>query len=121
MNKESYRRTFGSNPNVQVILGFELPSTFDLLVRADFHMSIASAAHYDALGLGVPTIVLPLVGHELVQQLIDDGHAYLSKTPKDLLSYLLQSRGKSVPPELSAYYFKPGAIQNMHQELGQLL
>jgi hypothetical protein len=74
-------------------------------------------SHYDALGLGVPTIVLQLPGYETVVDLIEAGHAYLARTPQDLLTFIAGSRNLSVPPEVSTYYFTPGAVQNMLREL----
>jgi hypothetical protein len=88
-----------------------------LLTRADFHLSIASASHYDALGLGVPTIVLALEGYETVIDLVNAGHAYLARTPGDMLAFMQNSSITSVPPEVSAYYFTPDAVQNAIREL----
>lgn len=47
----------------QVIAGNEGPSTFEPLPRATVHVSISSAAHHNALGLGVPTVILSLPTH----------------------------------------------------------
>jgi hypothetical protein len=117
LRKSAYEQVLGNNPNVHILLGSENPSTYELLSQADFHISIASASHYDALGLGVPTIILPLAGHELMMDLINAGHAYLARTPQDLLEYILASRTLSISSEISNYYFTPGAIQNMVREL----
>lgn len=116
-DKSSYERVFGADPNVHILLGSDDPSTYDLLTVADFHLSVASASHYDALGLGVPTIVLPLPGYETVLNLVKSGHAYLARTPEDLLTFISNSAGTSVPPEVSAYYYTPNAVQNMMREL----
>jgi hypothetical protein len=120
-DKEPYIQAFGMNDRVRVLLAHELPSTFELMYKSDLHLSIASAAHYDAIGLGVPTVIFPLAGHELVWHLVEDGHAFLPETPRDLLDYVLGIEDVSVPAEVSAYYFKPEAIQNMKQELELLL
>jgi hypothetical protein len=117
ISKSAYEQVLGSKPNVHILLGSEDPSTYELLSQADFHVSLASASHYDALGLGIPTIVLPLAGYETVMDLVDAGHAYLARTPQDLLEFILASRTLSVPPEVSAYYFTSGAVQNMLREL----
>lgn len=117
VSKSAYEQAFGSNPNVHILLGSEDPSVYELLSKVDFHLSVASASHYDALGLGVPTIVLPLVGYETVNGLVDAGHAHLANTPQDLLAFILDSRTLSVPPEVSNYYFTSGAVPNMVREL----
>jgi hypothetical protein len=117
--REQYERILLANhQNVRVLLGHELPSTFDLLSRSDIHMSIASAVHYDSLGLGVPTVILPLAGHEIVQHLADDGHAFLPNSPADLLDHLSKAGDFSVRAEVSAHYFKPNALQNIGREVG---
>ena len=117
IGKSIYEEAFGANPKVHILLGSEDPSTYELLTKADFHLSVASASHYDALGLGVPTIVLPLPGYETVMDLVDARYAYLARTPQDLLEFILASRTLLVPPDVSAYYFTPGAVQNMIREL----
>ena len=50
-SKAPYETAFSNNPRVTVLLGAEGESTFELLTRADFHMSINSSCHFDALGL----------------------------------------------------------------------
>ncbi len=64
---ELYRQALGMDKRVRIVLGTEIPSTFTLLSQADLHLSIASACHYDALGLGVPTVVVALSGYTVVE------------------------------------------------------
>lgn len=116
--KVPYTRAFIENPHVKILFGFESPSTFDLLVKADLHVSIASASHYDSLGLYVPTAVLPLAGHELVQNLLDAGHAYALQTPQDLVNLVLNIHDYKVTQEISHYYYEPNAVQNIKREIG---
>ena len=116
--KSSYERAFGSDPKVRILLGSESPTTLELLAKADFHVSIASATHYEALGLGVPTIILPFAGHEIVLPLTDAGHARLAHTSRDLLDILRGQRGISVPPEVSNFYFTPNSMDITKRELG---
>jgi hypothetical protein len=116
--KDVYEVTFGSDPNVHILLGTEAPSTYALLANAHFHISIASATHYAALGIGVPTIILPLFGHEAVIHLAKVSHAKLVHTPDELLNYVMDYHDIMVPAEVSALYYKPGAINNIKRELG---
>jgi hypothetical protein len=103
---------------VRVISGSEAPSTFELLSSADLHLSISSACHYDALGLGVPTVIIPLANCDWVLSLHRAGHAFLAKTPKELLEIVSRlGRGGGVPDELGAYYFRPNALENMKRAL----
>jgi len=117
-SKEPYLAAFHADRRVQVFLGNEGSSTFELLTRAHFHISISSAAHYDALGLGVATVVLPLTTYETVLPLCEAGHALLARSPHELLDMVLRWKAEKVPEEVSAYYFEPGALENMKRELG---
>jgi hypothetical protein len=95
----------------------ESPSTFELLRDADLHLSISSTCHYDALGLGVPTVILPFRTHEVVGNLVEAGHAERADSPADLLRIVLGGRGRRVPPEVGGYYYEPGSLENMGREL----
>jgi hypothetical protein len=116
-DKEIYERAFPSNERVRVISGSEEPSTFELLLSADLHLSISSSCHYDALGLGVPTVILPLANSEWILPLHKSGHAHLAPTPQALLDTVLQLKKSSVPETVGAYYFRPGAVENMKAAL----
>lgn len=117
-DKTIYDKAFAAHSRIKVISGAEEPSTFDLLTRADLHFSISSACHYDALGLGVPTVVLGLPNHEIVSNLVEAGHAKLARTPKDLFDIAVKWTDFSVPAHVSSYYFKPDAFANIKRELG---
>jgi hypothetical protein len=112
-DKRPYELALGLFPSVHIILGAEEPSTFELQLRADFHISISSASHYDALGLGVPTIVLPLATYEDVQHLVEDGHAKLARDPESLLNIFLSNQGLGVPKDISSYYYATDALNNI--------
>jgi hypothetical protein len=102
---------------VEVLAGDEGASTFELLGRANLHMSIASASHYDAIGLGVPTVILPFLTHEIVLPLHRAGHAHFVRTPQELCDLVLGWRELRVPENVSEYYFKSGALSNIVREL----
>jgi hypothetical protein len=119
-SKALYETPQIASERVHVLLATEAPSTFELLAQADLHLTIASACHYDALGLGVPTVILPLTGHEIALHLVEAGHAHLAHTPQDLLDIVSRWREYTVPTEVSEWYFKPGALENIKRELGLL-
>lgn len=117
-DKEVYERAFPEDKRVRVISASEAPSTFELLSSADLHLSISSACHYDALGLGVPTVIIPLANCDWVLSLHRAGHAFLAETPHSLLEIVSElGRGGSVPDDLGAYYFRPNALENMKSAL----
>jgi hypothetical protein len=116
-SKVHFEDIFKNNKNVLVLLGNEEPNTFELIAMASCHVSIGSACHYDSIGLGVPTIVLPLAGHEIVLNLVKIGHASLAETPAELLNIILHKKFVPVTSEISESYFKAGALSNMKNEL----
>ena len=91
---------FGDNGNVRLVAGSEPPSTFDLLKQAHLHLSVFSSCHYEALVLGVPTVILPLTGAESVIHLHEAGHAFYPQTPQELLELVLRWREHRVPDEV---------------------
>lgn len=103
---------------VEVVAGHEEPSTFERLRRAHLHLSVSSACHYDALGLGVPTVVLPFHSHEVVLPLVAAGHAQVARTPADLASLVSTWRDLALPAGVSEYYFAPGARAGILREMG---
>ena len=102
---------------VEVLAGDEGAATLALLRQAHLHVSIASASHYDAIGLGIPTVILPFQTHEVVLPLVMAGHARLARTPQELADIALGWRDLKLPDEISEYYFKPGARENILREL----
>jgi hypothetical protein len=115
-----FTAAFGANPAVQIVAGSESPSTFDLLREAHLHLSIASTCHYEALALGVPTVILPLAGSEAVRHLQESGHAFLPRDPLELGEILLRWQAHRVPPGAGDDYFTPGALGNIQRELAAL-
>jgi len=113
---EPYRRALGSDSRAKVVLGAGEPGTFDLLCQADCHASISSACHYDALALGVRTIVLKLPSHEMVTPVPGDRVA----TAEELLAAVQRSKAP-LPPSIGEQFFRPGAVQNFHREFKELL
>lgn len=116
-SKEVYLKGLQTNQQLEVYLGNEQPSTFELLTRSDFHLSISSSCHYEALGLGVPTVILPFATHESVLRLHKARHAFLVHNASELLDILSRRRNRIVPFQVGEYYFKNGALENMIKEL----
>ena len=73
-----------SDPRITVIAGADLPNVFDLLIDADLHLSIASACHFDAAALGVPSVVVPLAGHEAMLDIVDGAQIFIARTPAEV-------------------------------------
>jgi hypothetical protein len=116
---EPYLEAFQGDGRVRVLSGSQDPSTFELLTRATIHVSVSSSCHYDALGLGVPTVILALPTHEIVLPLARAGHAMIARTPAELVQIVDGWRSHHVPPAVSEYYFKPDSIRNMRSDLEQ--
>lgn len=115
-----FHRAFAGDRRGVVVAGNEAPPTFELIAQADFHASISSSCHYDALGLGMRTLVIPLPTHEIMEPLLRAGHAVLAATPAELLAALKERHARPLPEEVSAAYFKPGAVANFRREFAEL-
>jgi hypothetical protein len=70
-------------------------SVYELMVEADAHASISSASHFDAIGLNVPTVVIPLPGSELVMDMVDGTRVFRGDDPRQVWDCALNPR----PPE----------------------
>jgi hypothetical protein len=116
-----YETAFKDYSNVHIFSGHEAPSTFELLATCDYHTSIHSTCHYEALGLGKPTIVLPFTNYERMLPLCEKSPdcALLAKTPGDMNKII--SKNRTVSPEIAGYYFREGAVNNILNELRQEL
>ncbi len=112
-----FEAAFGANNRVELVSGVSLPSTFELLRQSHLHVSIFSACHYEALALGVPTVVLPMTGFENVEHLTASGDAVLARTPAELLDFALGWRDCQVSSGVGEEYFTQGAMRNMIAEL----
>jgi hypothetical protein len=115
--REHFDAAFAGNNSVDLVAGTTPPTTFELLKRADLHASIYSFCHYEALALGVPTIIVGLTGAENVEHLQRDGHAFMARTPTEMLQVALRWRELRVPAGVGERYFSPGALPRIVQEL----
>lgn len=103
--------------NVEVFLGSEFPSTPELISNADLHCTISSTCHYDALALGVPTVILPLNSYEIVLNLEAEGYAKLVQSPKALAQMLLNLNERQVDPDKINRMYQRNALENMRKAL----
>lgn len=96
------------NPRIRVVGGSALPNIYDLLADADLHLSIASACHFDAAALGVPSGIIPLAGHESMLGAVDERLIHLVRQPGEAWGL---PRGLSVA---KGYRFSaPGFVQQL--------
>lgn len=110
---ELYIKMLGGDSRVRVVGGRDDPNTYELLARSDLHLSIASACHYDALGVGIPTLVIGLAGHQLVRDLLDAGDALFAGSPEELAEIVSRRAWSPVSEAVSGKYFRHGFVQNL--------
>jgi hypothetical protein len=117
-DKKIYVNELGFSSNVTVLDADEEPSTFELLSSADMHWTISSSCHYDAIGMGVPTVILALQTYETVMSLHEDGHAFLASSGKELYKIVMKWKDYSVSKSVSGYFYRSGALENARKEIG---
>lgn len=105
---------FKADTRVSLIVGGEQPNVFDLLADADLHLSIASACHFDAAALGVPSVVVPLTGHESMLDAVDAAQIFIVAAPAEVW---LISAAQAVEPERMHCFATPGFIDNLQRLL----
>jgi hypothetical protein len=115
---EPIRRAFSGEARVSTRAATEGDSTFRLLRAVDLHVSISSASHYDALGLGTPTAILKAANYGVVAHLVELGHASLVTEGGQLVERL-KARSSPVPREVSEFYFRSGAVNNISRVIEQ--
>jgi len=108
-----FETALSSFPEAWVLPADRAPATLDLLAASDLHLSVSSACHYDALGLGVPTVILALPTSEVVEHLAAAGHAILASSPDELLEIARRGRPPRVSPSTQGYYCRQGALENI--------
>ncbi len=116
-DKIPYLSEFQDDDRVRIIAGDELPATFDLLAMVDLHASIASACHYDALMMGVPTIVIGLSGSELMMPLIENGGALMANDPESMIRIISDKKWIMPSGKSQEYYCRSNFIKNIKKEI----
>ncbi|MDZ4390672.1 MAG: hypothetical protein U0974_13180 [Gemmatimonadales bacterium] len=105
-----------SDPRVSIVPGNAAGNVFELLARADVHLSIASACHFDAIAIGVPSIAIPLSGHEIILDAVDGESLILAGAPGDVWKQPF----RAPPVERSRAFAEPGFVENMNRLVGRL-
>lgn len=113
LSSEPYAKALAHDPRVEIVLGDADPNTYELIARADLHVSIASACHFDALGIGTPTVVLNLRGSDAVTDLVQTDDAMYAKTAADLVTMVMQRAWGPVGQSVSNKYFKRDHLNNI--------
>lgn len=103
-DKSIYAALKYADPRVVIVGGKEEPNTYELLSWSDLHLSIASACHYDALSMAVPTCVLGLQGYELMKPLYERHQASLAMNPSELAEIVHKlSKGSFPAPDYEKF------------------
>lgn len=104
------------DPRVSIMPGNAPGNVFELLAEADAHLSIASACHFDAIAIGLPSIVVPLSGHEIVLDAVDGESLILAHAPGDVWKRTF----KAPPAERSKAFAEPQFVGNMNRLINSL-
>ena len=90
-----------------------------MIAMSDLHLSVSSACHFEALGIGTPTAILALPGHELVRGLAECGDAVLIDSPASLAALVANRSWGVVPSGTSDRYFRGDHVGNMRALLAE--
>lgn len=114
-----FRERFAAEPRVILWPGNSRPDAYEMIAMSDLHLSISSACHFDALGIGTPTAIIALPSHEIVLDLFSRGDASLVETPAALADLVADRAWRVVSPEISNYYCQRDHIANMRSVLDE--
>jgi hypothetical protein len=114
-----YDAKFSEDPRVVLWRGNSKPDTYEMIATSDLHLSISSACHFEALGIGTPTAIVALPSHELVLGLAERGDAILIHSPQELADLVLSRGWGVVPAQTSHYYFQPEHVANLRAVLNE--
>ena len=110
---DAYKKALGEDSRIQIINGNQDPNTYELIAQSDLHLSIASACHYDALGMGTPTVIIGIEGYQLVHNLLKAGDAIFAGNPKDLAEIISKRNWKSISKSVSEKYYRSNFFKNL--------
>ena len=108
-----YAERFADDPRVVLWPGNSRPDTYEMIAMSDLHLSISSACHYEALGIGTPTGIIALPSHEIVRNLADRGDAILIDSPAALADLIGKRGWSAVPSQTSDYYFRGDHVASL--------
>lgn len=114
-----YEERFAGDPRVILWPGNSRPDTYEMIATSDLHLSISSACHYEALGIGTPTAIIALSGHEIVRHLADRGDAILVDSPAALADLVATRGWGAVSPQTSDHYFRRDHVSCMRDILDE--
>lgn len=115
----NFRAIADMDPRLIVMPGNSALPTHEVIARSDLHISISSSCHYDALGIGTPTVVLGLPGSASMAKLVETGMARRIDTPEQLAFVVRQRNWGVVTAAQSNYFFRSGYINNMLELLAE--
>ncbi|WP_369722511.1 hypothetical protein AB8Z38_00220 [Bradyrhizobium sp. LLZ17] len=110
---------FSDDERVKLWPGNSRPDTFEMIAMSDLHLSVSSACHYEALGIGTPTGILALPGHELVLDLARRNNAALVDNPSALAMMVKKRSWPPISDSISDQYFRGGHIDNIRALLSE--
>jgi hypothetical protein len=114
-----YGAVFSSDPRVVLWRGNSRPDTFEMIAMSDLHLSISSACHFEALGIGTPTAIIALPSHELVRDLAERGDAILIDSPQALADLVGRRGWGTVPPQTADHYFHRNHVASLRAVLDE--
>lgn len=112
-DEETSYRVLASDLRVRILESSHSIPTHQLIAESDIHLSISSACHYDALALGVPTVVLGLPGHELMNPLVQEGSALFASSPTSLVSHI--QSWSAYTGKASERFCRHGFVENLRK------
>jgi hypothetical protein len=115
----AYSACVTEDARVNLWPGNSKPDTYEMIAMSDLHLSVSSACHFEALGIGTPTGILALPSHELVLDLARGGDALLIDSPETLAAVVKGRSWGSVQPATSDRYFRDDHIHNMREVLAE--
>jgi hypothetical protein len=114
-----YGARFSGDPRVVLWRGNSRPDTFEMIAMSDLHLSISSACHFEALGIGTPTAIIALPSHELVRDLAERGDAILIDSPQALADLVGRRGWGTVPPQTADHYFHRNHVASLRAVLDE--
>jgi hypothetical protein len=115
----SYGANVTNDSRVNLWPGNSRPDTYEMIAMSDLHLSVSSACHFEALGIGTPTGILALPSHELVLDLARSGDALLIDSPETLAAVVKRRSWGTVQSATSQRYFRDDHICNMREILAE--
>lgn len=89
------------------------PSIFSMLASVDMHVAASTACHYDALGMGIPSVLIPGSAEELIDDLIRMNALTRVSSPEELAD-IIRNRSLDPPDDHLCYrLFEPSGTKGV--------